>query len=451
MKTLKPLIWISFATVIVFACKKEFSIENGGFLNPSKGSLQGAPGNCLGIIIGGIYKKDTALTSSNYIDVIVNVTTTGYYSITTDTSNGIYFKGTGNFSTLGIDTARLFGQGTPLALGTFGYNVTYDSTTCSFSLTTIPGGGGTSVFTLDGSPSPNNCTNAAIAGSYTVGTALTSSNTVTIHVTVTTVGTYSIIASTNGMTFSASGTFPGTGAQTIVLTGSGTPTVSGVNTFPLIAGSSSCNFSINVAPAPNPDHFPLTANIWWSYDDLNQLFVTHPGDTIKRVNINSTTFAGNIYRIFQQLENITPLDSAYFRKSINDYFEWNYGDAYTGLIAFDNPVLGDINFLKEGLTTGQTWQSSEFIGTAGGVPLKIQYYDTCTNANASATINGNNFNNVYKISWRPKISLSGGPYTNEVVAFESWFAKGVGLIYFKAIDLTNGNSKAINIRNWYVY
>jgi uncharacterized protein (TIGR02145 family) len=56
---------------------------------------------------------------------------------------------------------------------------------------------------------------------------------------VTTVGTYDISTTANGVTFAASGTFAGTGDQTIVLTATGTPTASifTLNTSP------NCNFS----------------------------------------------------------------------------------------------------------------------------------------------------------------------------------------------------------------
>jgi uncharacterized protein (TIGR02145 family) len=64
----------------------------------------------------------------------------------------------------------------------------------------------------------------------------------TITATVTTVGTYSISTTANGVTFAGSGTFAGTGAQNIVLTASGTPTAAGSNTFTLNT-TPNCGFS----------------------------------------------------------------------------------------------------------------------------------------------------------------------------------------------------------------
>jgi len=207
-------------------------------------------------------------------------------------------------------------------------------------------------------------------------------------------------------------------------------------------GASSCTFNVTCSAPTNTDHFPLTANSWWSYDDIDGIIVT-AGDSFNRVNVNSTTIAGNSYRIFQNHENTTITDSSYFRRNGNDYFERTYVDYYTGVFAFDAVVMGDINFLKEGLTAGINWESSVFSGTVSGFPARLKYVFSCTAVSPTATINGNNFSDVYKVSWRPKISLDGGiTYTDELVILESWYARGVGLIYFNVTDINNVHSVA---------
>jgi hypothetical protein len=79
---------------------------------------------------------------------------------------------------------------------------------------------------------------ASSAGIMIAGTAVTSV-TQTITATVTQVGDYSITATANGVTFAATGAFAGTGAQSIVLTATGTPSAVGSNNFIL-------NTSINL-------------------------------------------------------------------------------------------------------------------------------------------------------------------------------------------------------------
>ena len=88
------------------------------------------------------------------------------------------------------------------------------------------------------------CTTAS-AGSMTAGTAV-SGVTQTITASVTSVGTYSISAVANGVTFTGSGTFAGTGSQNVVLTATGTPTAAG-----------SYSFAFNT-PAPATCSFPRT-------------------------------------------------------------------------------------------------------------------------------------------------------------------------------------------------
>ncbi len=98
------------------------------------------------------------------------------------------------------------------------------------------------------------------SGSYTVGTALTGNNVISLNINVLTPGIYNITTNnTNGMVFSASGTFTNAGVQTIVLQGSGTPVTGGWFTFN--TGSSpalGCSASIFVsAAATNPAVFTL--------------------------------------------------------------------------------------------------------------------------------------------------------------------------------------------------
>src|SRR5437773_12465798 len=142
MTTYRLLLGFFVVIAIVLSCQKEKSFERGTSVI-STGSLQsGTTGDCLGNIVTGTYKKDTALNSTNYVDVKVDVTTTGTYSISTDTINGFYFSGFGTFGATGVNTVRLQGSGTPSGGGTNIFTVTYDSTECSFSVIILTGGNG---------------------------------------------------------------------------------------------------------------------------------------------------------------------------------------------------------------------------------------------------------------------------------------------------------------------
>ena len=105
----------------------------------------------------------------------------------------------------------------------------------------MPGtSGGTAVFSL---AAKNNCINTNASGIYNKGTALNTTNTVLINVTVDTIGTYTIAtANIYGVVFKASGIFTSVGAQTISLQGFGTPLSTGSYNF--IPGADGCKFPI---------------------------------------------------------------------------------------------------------------------------------------------------------------------------------------------------------------
>ena len=249
---LRSLSLLAFSSFLLFlSCQKETSFE--GDNTPAEGSLlSGVTGDCTPKTVNGTYVAGTALVASvNTITCDVNVTKKGPYLITTDTINGYFFSATGTFTSLGNNTVTLRGNGTPFSAGVNNFIVSFDSTFCDIQVTVQgSGGGGTNAaYTLVAGGTPSNCASAVVNGTYTQNAALIASNTVTISVNVTTIGTYSIAASGGGMTFSASGTFTTTGNQNVTLTGTGTPTVSGANTVTFAAPNNSCSFSVNVTPA----------------------------------------------------------------------------------------------------------------------------------------------------------------------------------------------------------
>lgn len=234
--------------LVIVACQKENSFESGNQL--SEGLLQSdVSGDCLPKNVVGTYVQGTALNgNTEYIEVTVDVTTTGTFTIYSDTVNGVYFRFAGTFTTLGNNVVKLRGNGTPATTGTFNFRIQYDGQDCFVPVTFLPvGGGGPAVFGLSGTSA--NCGGAVVTGTYTLGVALGNTNSVTINVNVTTVGTYSITTTFQGMTFAASGAFATTGAQTVILYGSGIPATAGVNTVPVTIGTNLCSFDITVVAA----------------------------------------------------------------------------------------------------------------------------------------------------------------------------------------------------------
>ncbi len=246
MKKRQLLLTLLSSLIFLYSCQKEYSLETGGAV--SQGSLlSDVSGDCLPKVVFGTYEAGVAISgATNYIEVEVNVTEIGSYTISSDTINGISFKATGIFTSTGLNTVTLKGTGTPFAAGIQNFLITYGATQCIVAVTTLPAGGGVpAVFTLTGAP--GTCMVADLAGTYQVGTATTASNYVVISVNVTTIGTYSITTTaSNGLTFSGTGTLGNTGAQTIQLAASGTPLATGATNIPVTAGSSSCSFNVPV-------------------------------------------------------------------------------------------------------------------------------------------------------------------------------------------------------------
>jgi hypothetical protein len=247
MKT--KFLFLSLLSTIYFftSCTKELSHENAGI--PSEGSLQSdVTGDCLPKNVNGVYEAGKALTATNFIEVQVNVTKSGSYTITSDTLNGIYFRATGVFTSTGMTTISLKGNGTPVAAGVNTYTISYAGTVCTVAVTTLPAGaGGPAEFTMAGAPAT--CTSFNLSGTYTQGVALTGSgNNVVLNVNVTKIGTYDITTTaSNGITFKGTGALLSLGTATITLTAQGTPVATGTTNIAVTIGASTCSFPVQVA------------------------------------------------------------------------------------------------------------------------------------------------------------------------------------------------------------
>ena len=120
---------------IFMACKKEFSIENGGFGGAAQGELVDSLGNCKSSTVMGDYKVDTALVpTSNYVLINVNFTAQGKYKIYTDTINGMWFLDSGFAISTGANVIKLKGYGKPILPKTTTFTIYFNNNVCSFSV-----------------------------------------------------------------------------------------------------------------------------------------------------------------------------------------------------------------------------------------------------------------------------------------------------------------------------
>ena len=419
---------LSLITAFLFftACQKEVSYQTGS--TPSAGSLQSdIAGDCLPKTVAGVYEEKKALDpATNYIDVQVNVTKAGSYTIYTDTLNGTYFRATGTFTTAGTNTVRLIGHGTPANDGIYNFTVTYINSDCVIPVTVLPTGGAVNaVLTLSGAP--NACMNYVLAGDYVSGIAMALTNTVIINVNVTTAGTYTVSTGVNnGISFAGAGTLANIGAQTITLTATGTPIAAGSTNFPITVGTSTCNLAVDVtAPASAFDYFPRTAGSNWSYQ-----FDGNPNDSLfVRAKTGTVSLGGNQYNVFEATDSAAGGfgDFGNYRKVGSDYH--TYADLGT-YFQMDAPLNVDYIFLKDNVAVGSAWQSGTITGAITGIPVSVRVAFTINQKDVAVTVNGTGYNNVIVVS--EKYELFDGvnwiDVTDQIGYYKSYYARDIGLI-----------------------
>ncbi len=101
---------------------------------PAVFTFGGISGNCDAVPLGN-YIQNIPTDQTNTLNLSVNVTTLGSYTISTNLVNGISFIGSGVFTTTGIQTVTLFASGTPLTGAPYPFAYTVNNATgCGFSL-----------------------------------------------------------------------------------------------------------------------------------------------------------------------------------------------------------------------------------------------------------------------------------------------------------------------------
>ena len=312
MKFLSAVALLLLSAIFFVSCQKELNWD----LNAqSQGTLKedSTTNECLPIVVQGTYFVDSALGSTNYIDVQVDVTTLGIYQITSDTVNGVSFYATGTFGNTSLNTVRLMGSGRPTASGISTFNISYlnNNSICTVDVEILPASTNPNAVIIFGGAG-STCTGFSLAGSYMQSIPLTSGNTVSVNVSVTTGGVYTLgTPVVNGVSFTASGSLT-TSTTGVTLIGSGTPTTAGTFNYLVSGGGgSSCTFSVTFDAMTPPATFTLGGSpsgctgfsLLGNYDvgvamnssntatiDVN---VTNGGSySISSVAANGVTFAG---------------------------------------------------------------------------------------------------------------------------------------------------------------
>lgn len=249
-------------TLLVSSCAKDYSFEGGSRPDSTSvtippGSvvasyqLAGFPGSCSLPQKGGTYQPFLPCNNSNYAALLVDVMSTGSYSITTDTVDGICFSAKGVFTKTGSQRVALVANGTPQFPRNLVFTAASPASSCAFSLVVVtPGVPATYVLE---SRYDSTCASHAVNGVYSKDSALTYANTITIKTFVAAKGVYTIATNTvNGISFSFTGVFTSTGTVFTDLVGTGTPMAKGSFTYqlqivgPSPIGGETCDFKVTV-------------------------------------------------------------------------------------------------------------------------------------------------------------------------------------------------------------
>jgi hypothetical protein len=453
MKLIKFAFSLLITTVLLNACSKEYSVENGGlqlptgnweFSNGTKayfGNMDSAKIDSSGatkqLRLNGTSSSGESFKMILYGDTIK----VGSYKAS-------LFQSTFTYATTAktiYEADQLVGQfivnitsyTSNLVQGTFSGSAKDSSgavtqiTVGKFKSTLA---NGIKVIASTGvlGDSSGNCKPVVLSGTYTQGVAMTAANTARVKVVVAVAGTYTISTNTvNGVTFSNSGTFINTGSQDVILTASGNSSLGGSQVFTLHYGNSQCAYTVNFLPgvAASGDYLPLTTRSNWNFS----LVGGTPNDSIfRKVIAYAPTLNGNVYETITESpsSNAQAVDSSYFRKGSGNYYQ--YLDLAT-LLNFDNPVILDLLILKDNVAQGTTWNSSSVTGTIGGVPFSGYIKMTILEKAVPVTIGYFNFTDVIKV--RYEMFMTGVPVA--IQTSERWFAKNVGEVHS---SVTSGTS-----------
>jgi hypothetical protein len=215
-----------------------------------------------------------------------------------------------------------------------------------------------------------------------------------------------------------------------------------VVSFPVTAGSTTCNFGINLlATLPPMDYFPRTANSNWSYE-----FDDVADDSALLVVITPTHSAGgNVYNIFGvSFDVLMGFDSAgYYRKNGGDYYRYvNLAD----YIGFDNDNFAEFVFLKDNQAAGFTWTSPSFTGQDGMATRTIRMKYKVLQKDITKTITSSkgvvNYPNTIVIEekYEELVGTNWVDKTSEFGTYVDYYARGIGWILSETF---NGNSGGV--------
>lgn len=281
--------------------------------------------DCANITFPGQYLNNISLNSGNYMNITLNVTKAGAYTISARAAyagnptmdNGYYFTTTGMFLTTGKYTLQVPGNGTPLQHTPTGNPGDVISITMNDKVLTLADESTTcskNIIIEDSSKKPEytmTCSQTIVRGVYQLDKELDNTNYIemVLNVDLSAVGaTYIVETNTiDGIYFKGQGLLTTAGNQTVILQGYGTPNSLDNKVFTITSNSTkttaTCKATVNVALAQKVTYgwgwynntagyimqiLGTTKQGTRAIVDADVNFGTSPNSTVKIVKYNST-------------------------------------------------------------------------------------------------------------------------------------------------------------------
>ncbi len=280
------------------------------------------------------------------------------------------------------------------------------------------------------------CLPVTINGIYQVDSVLNSSNYVDVQVNVTIGGRFDIKSdSVNGYSFKKTGTLS-TGLNTIRLYASGKPVATGVNTFTIAYGTSSCRFSITVfnssvgtalytlGGSPNDCSLvSLNGNyiVGLAMTSANKAQMTVNVTTIGTYIINGTTVNGVSFNVSDTFKNPgvqsiflkatgTPIMAGLFNYPVtNNTTTCNIPITYTTVITNASYVLSGSPGNCTSATLNGTYTAGTALTASNTAVIYVNVLSPGNYAISTTTINGISFSGTgtFNLTGTRQVILNG--------------------------------------------
>lgn len=201
------------------------------------------------------------------------------------------------------------------------------------------------------------CNNIVANGTYKQGDAFTSSNFLSVPITVTQPGTYSVIATTsNGYFFTDEGTFPNAGSYVIQLKGTGTPNM---------------GYELPANPGVGDS---VTLNLNGTVSNCSPIIFVEKANVSFQITCGAVIAEGN-YNI-----GITTNDTNYLKVTV-DVQSTGFWNMFT-------PTINGVSFSATGIFTSTGIQEVQLLATGTPIASGPQSYSISSNSDPVSSCTG---------------------------------------------------------------